>query len=111
YAYEKAGRRANKFSTHVTQMIKDGKTLEAARDEIFAEVRDNFTAFLAGAKKDQPWLYWFGPTNTHRLWVKGSGKAFWKIDPASCPTCPKCARTSPITSAKLRRSTPTSACC
>src|SRR5262249_54893871 len=24
---------------------------------------------------------WFGPTNTHRSWIRGSGKALWKIEP------------------------------
>jgi arylsulfatase A-like enzyme len=83
FAYEKAGRRANDYSEHVTQMVKDGVKLEAARDKILAEVRSNFTAFLADRKPGQPWLYWFGPTNVHRTWVKGSGKTLWKIDPDS----------------------------
>ena len=25
--------------------------------------------------------YWFGPTNVHRKWTKGSGKKLWDIDP------------------------------
>src|SRR5262249_46992983 len=83
FAYQKSGMRANKFSTHVTQMGKKGMKAEAARDAILAEVRGNFNAFLADGKKGQPWLYWFGPTNTHRSWVKGSGKALWGIDPDS----------------------------
>ena len=55
----------------------------AAHDKILSQVRDNFDAFLADRKPDQPWLYWFGPTNTHRTWVSGSGKALWGIDPDS----------------------------
>jgi arylsulfatase A-like enzyme len=83
FAYQKSGARANKFSTHATQMVKKGMKVEAARDAILAEVRGNFDSFLADGKKNQPWLYWFGPTNTHRMWVKGSGKALWGIDPDS----------------------------
>ena len=83
FAYQKAGNRANKYSEHVTRMIKEGMKKEAAHDRILGEVRDNFTAFLDAGKKGQPWLYWFGPTNTHRTWVKGSGKALWNIDPDS----------------------------
>ena len=30
---------------------------------------------------DQPFLYWFGPTNVHRKWIAGSGKKLWGIDP------------------------------
>jgi N-sulfoglucosamine sulfohydrolase len=81
FAYEKSGRLANHFSENVTRMVRAGMKREAARDKVLAEVRGNFTAFLADRKPGQPWLYWFGPTTTHRSWVKGSGKALWKIDP------------------------------
>jgi arylsulfatase A-like enzyme len=37
--------------------------------------------FLKDAKPGQPWLYYFGPTTTHRTWAKGSGKALWGIEP------------------------------
>ena len=81
YAYEKSGRRPNRFSSNVTKMVADGSSVEAAREKILDEVRGNFAAFLADRKAGQPWLYFFGPTNTHRPWVKGSGKALWGIDP------------------------------
>jgi uncharacterized sulfatase len=83
YAYEKAGNAANRYSTQVGRMMKDGLSSTQARDKILAQVRDNFDAFLAGRKEGQPWLYWFGPTNTHRMWIRGSGKALWGIDPES----------------------------
>ena len=38
-----------------------------------------FQADAAGG----PWLYFCGPTNTHRTWARGSGKALWGIDPDS----------------------------
>ena len=30
---------------------------------------------------EQPFCYWFGPTNVHRKWIKGSGKKLWGINP------------------------------
>lgn len=81
YAYEKAGRLPNHFSSAVTSMVGEGKSLDTAKKTVFAQVRDNFDSFLADAKPGQPWLYFFGPTNTHRKWVKGSGKALWGIEP------------------------------
>ena len=32
-------------------------------------------------KDNAPFCYWFGPTNVHRKWIKGSGKDLWGIDP------------------------------
>ncbi len=81
YAYEKAGVLPNRFSTNVTKMIGEGQTLGAAREQVFDQVRANFDAFLSDRKPGQPWLYWFGPTNTHRRWIKGSGKQLWGIEP------------------------------
>lgn len=74
--YAPAGNRISTFSQHVTEN-------PGARDEIYAEVRKNFQAFLADRKEGQPFFYSFNPTNTHRTWVRGSGKALWGIDPDS----------------------------
>ncbi len=81
YAYEKSGRLPNRFSTNVTKLVSEGTSLDAAREKMLDQVRGNFAAFLADRKPGQPWLYFFGPTNTHRPWVKGSGKALWGIEP------------------------------
>jgi N-sulfoglucosamine sulfohydrolase len=81
YAYEKAGGRFNQFSQNVTKMIAEGQSRDAAKQKLYDEVLGNFNAFLADRKSDQPFCYWFGPTNVHRKWVKGSGKALWDIDP------------------------------
>ncbi len=62
-------------------MVSDGATIPMAREKILAQVRGNFDAFLVDGKGGQPWLYWFGPTTTHRTWIKGSGKALWGIEP------------------------------
>lgn len=81
YAYERAGRRFNSFSQNVTKRVAAGATAEAAKQELYDEVRENFDAFLADREDGQPFLYWFGPTNVHRKWIKGSGKSLWNIDP------------------------------
>lgn len=81
HAYEKAGNLPNDFSENVTKMMGEGQTLDAARAKIFQQVRANFDAFLAERRPGQPWLYWFGPTTTHRRWIKGSGKKLWGLEP------------------------------
>jgi arylsulfatase A-like enzyme len=81
YAYEKAGNRVNQFSQHVTRMVGEGRSSDAAKQVLYDEVRANFDAFLAARKAGQPFCYWFGPTNVHRKWIKGSGKKLWGIDP------------------------------
>lgn len=81
HAYEQAGRDPNQFSQRATERVGRGLSIAGAREEILAQVRGNFDAFLADRKPDRPWHYFFGPTNTHRRWIKGSGKALWGIDP------------------------------
>jgi N-sulfoglucosamine sulfohydrolase len=83
YAYEKAGGAFNNFSENVTKLVAEGTSFAAASERMYANVRGNFDAFLAARPSDQPFCYWFGPTNVHRQWVKGSGKALWGIDPDS----------------------------
>ena len=81
HAYEKAGRAFNNFSENATELVEKGATVEAARNQLLSEVRGNFQAMLAAKPAGQPFAYWFGPTNTHRAWVRGSGKKLWDIDP------------------------------
>ena len=81
YAYQKAGVAPNNFSEEVTARVAKGLTVAQARDEILAQVRGNFDAFLADRKPGEPWHYFFGPTTTHRTWIKGSGKKLWGIEP------------------------------
>ncbi len=81
HAYEEAGRRVNGFSQNVTKMATGGKTVDEAKAELLAEVRANFEAFLDDLEGDRPFCYWYGPTNVHRKWIKGSGKELWGIDP------------------------------
>ena len=75
--YNKAGQRINQYSEILTKA--DDK--EAAKQKIYEEVRQNFRDFLAKRGDGQPFFYSFNPTNTHRLWVKGSGKALWNLNP------------------------------
>lgn len=81
YAYESAGHRFNQFSQTVTRLVAEGQSLEAAKQVLYDEAIGNFRAFLAARPPDQPFCYWFGPTNVHRKWIRGSGLALWNIDP------------------------------
>ncbi len=80
-AYARRGGKVNQFSQHVTKRVAEGAPLADAKGEILAEVRGNFRDFLSARQAGKPFCYWFGPTNVHRKWVKGSGKAVWGIDP------------------------------
>lgn len=81
YAYEKAGGRLNTFSQNATKMVAAGTAVEEAKQILLGDVQKNFDAFLQARQPGQPFCYWFGPTNVHRKWVKGSGKKLWNIDP------------------------------
>ncbi len=81
YAFQKAGGRFNNFSENVTQEVAEGKPLDEAKQELYDEVRSNFQDFLVANEGKKPFCYWFGPTNVHRTWIKGSGKALWNLDP------------------------------
>jgi uncharacterized sulfatase len=76
-AYNKRGNKMNSFS----QTVSKADDIEAAKRAIYDEVLGNFSDFLADREAGQPFAYWFGPTNTHRKWIKGSGKALWGLDP------------------------------
>ena len=83
HSYQKRGGRFNQFSENVTKLIESGKPLDDSKEELYSEIRDNFKDFLAARDSDKPFCYWFGPTNVHRSWIKGSGKKLWQIDPDS----------------------------
>lgn len=71
----------NRFSQSITTMVKQGKSVSEAKLKIVQQVRKHFRDMMAGKKDGQPFAYLFGPTNVHRKWTKGSGKALWNIDP------------------------------
>jgi uncharacterized sulfatase len=75
--YRSAGSRFNQFSQNATK----AKDPQAEKLVLLEEVRGNFRAFLADRKDGQPFYYWFNPTQTHRKWTRGSGKALWGLDP------------------------------
>lgn len=81
YSYETAGRRFNTFSQNVTRLVSEGTALDPAKQELYAEVTANFEAFLQDRPAGQPFCYWFGPTNVHRTWIRGSGAALWGLNP------------------------------
>ncbi|MEW4490434.1 sulfatase [Thalassoglobus sp. JC818] len=76
-AYNGNGNKFNGFSQYVSKR----DDTEAAKQELYDEVRGNFADFLNDREGDEPYCYWFGPTNCHRKWVQGSGKKLWGIDP------------------------------
>jgi arylsulfatase A-like enzyme len=80
HAYEKAGGRFNNFSENVTQMVAKGTPLAQAKQSLYDQVLANFNTFLTDRPAGVPFCYWFGPTNVHRKWIKGSGKKLWGIE-------------------------------
>lgn len=79
-AYEPAGRQFGQFSFRATERAAD-IGVEAAKEALFDETRQNFDAFIAARPEGTPFCYWWGPTNTHRKWQRGSGKKLWGLEP------------------------------
>jgi len=80
-AFARKGANFNGFSQYVTKQVGDGKSMDEAKQLLMDQVRESFQDMLSAKKEDQPFAYWFGPTNVHRKWIKGSGKELWGIDP------------------------------
>ncbi len=76
-AYELGGTNFNRFSQYVTAK----GDIEQGKEDLLTEVRKNFESFLDADEEGKPFCYWFGPTNTHRAWVRGSGKNLWGLNP------------------------------
>lgn len=81
-SFNSHGGKFNGFS----QNAMKAKDPEAGKAALLEEVRNNMRSFLDAdgdqkADGDKPFCYWFGPTNCHRKWIAGSGKALWGIDP------------------------------
>ena len=77
--YAKRGNAFCFFSQNVSK-APEGQ-YEEAKQRLYDEVAGNFEDFLAAREGDEPFCYWWGPWNTHRPWVQGSGKKLWGIDP------------------------------
>jgi N-sulfoglucosamine sulfohydrolase len=79
-AYNSAGNRFNGFSQVAGKRSKE-IGMDAAKRELYGEVVQNFQSFMKDRKPDEPFCYWFGPTNVHRKWIRGSGKDMWGMNP------------------------------
>ncbi len=83
--YEPAGTGFNQYSFTASERIERTGGIEQAKESLDDEVRGNFTAFLDGRRDGpdgrQPFCYWWGPTNTHREWKRGSGARLWGLNP------------------------------
>lgn len=78
--YAPAGTRFGQFSFVATEGAEE-LGVEGAKEVLYDEVRQNFESFLEARPDDTPFCYWWGPTNTHRKWQRGSGKALWGLEP------------------------------
>lgn len=81
FGYEKRGMAFNNFGEEATRRVKAGASVEQAKAELLAQVKGNFDDFMAARPAGRPFCYFFGPTNVHRAWEKGSGPALWGIQP------------------------------
>jgi arylsulfatase A-like enzyme len=79
-AYMSAGIHFGRFSHRATERARE-IGVEAAKKELFDEVRGNFDSFMEARPAGKPFCYWWGPTNTHRTWEPGSGQALWGLNP------------------------------
>jgi uncharacterized sulfatase len=78
--YAPAGTRFGRFSFVATELAAE-RGVDGAKQALYDETRDNFQAFLDAREPGRPFCYWWGPTNTHRKWQRGSGKQLWGLEP------------------------------
>ena len=78
--YEIAGTNYKHFSHRATENVEE-LGVDGAKQALFDETRDNFNSFLNARPEDKPFCYWWGPTNTHHTWERGSGKDLWGLEP------------------------------
>lgn len=76
-AFNSAGNSFNNFSENMSA----ASDADQMRGRMLDEVRQNFQSFLKQRPQEVPFCYWWGPTNTHRTWVKGSGAKLWSLNP------------------------------
>lgn len=86
--FHQAGQRFSKFSAFAMEgsskaSSKGEAKVDASKQKLFNEIKGNLKAFLEARPEGTPFFYYTGPTNTHRSWVKGSGKKLWGIEPDS----------------------------
>ena len=78
--YAPAGAKYGQFSFVATENVPE-HGVEGAKEILYDEARRNFDAFLDARPDGTPFCYWWGPTNTHRKWQRGSGKELWGLEP------------------------------
>jgi len=83
--FEPAGNNYGQFSHFATRKVPE-KGVEGSKQMLLDETRGNFDAFLKARPDGKPFCYWWGPTNTHRTWERGSGKALWGLEPDDLKT-------------------------
>ena len=71
----------NNFSFYVGRADQTPMGIATAKEELCEQLRGNFRSFIEAREGDRPFCYWWGPTNTHRKWLRGSGKAHWGLEP------------------------------
>ena len=86
-AYNSAGLDFNQFphwvTAHAERFGRGEVGIDSAKQHLLSETRRNFQTFLRDPPSGRSFCYWWGPTNTHRTWERGSGQALWGIDPTS----------------------------
>lgn len=75
-------REFRRFGQYVTAAKTESEAAKR-KIEIPEQARASLKATLAARKPEQPFLHVYGPINTHRPWIRGSGKKLWGIDPDS----------------------------
>eukprot|EP01043_Picozoa_sp_COSAG02_P057085 COSAG02_NODE_6872_length_3314_cov_59.485226_3_plen_329_part_00 len=86
--YQPAGMNYSFFSHWCIANLEE-LGVEGTKQVLYSEARDNFHAFLEARQQAEradndeppPFLYFWGPTNTHRTWEQGSGKTLWGLEP------------------------------
>lgn len=77
--YQRQGNKFCQFSQNASKAPEGD--VQKAKQKLYDEVAANFRDFLAAGEDGEPFCYWWGPTNTHRAWVRGSGKELWGLEP------------------------------
>lgn len=79
--YQNAGAKYDRYSFFLSDWVANGMTLEEGKQVMDQEVRENYRQFRAAQPNGTPFAYWWGPTNTHRPWKRGSGAENWGLHP------------------------------
>ncbi|MBL8178288.1 MAG: sulfatase [Bryobacterales bacterium] len=70
----------HRYSMHVSAAVSREEA-GARRAAVVEQARGSIRRVLGERGEGQPFCYVYGPINTHRPWVRGSGRKLWDIDP------------------------------